>query len=94
MSFSKKAVMLCHVVLGVTGGLWAQRPGGGMGAMMGDMPSMPGLQNPTVGSGSEYHMVSKGKEMDMATVALGKEDVDGNHGLLDGNAHDHRRAWR
>jgi hypothetical protein len=68
------------VALAVTGGLWAQRPGGGMGGMFGNMPSMPGLQNPTVGSGAEYMMTSKGKEMDMATVALGKEDVDGAAG--------------
>jgi hypothetical protein len=67
------------VALAVTGGLWAQRPGG-MG-MMGNMPAMPGLQNPTVGSGAEYLMTAKGKEMDIATVALGKEDVNGATGF-------------
>ena len=80
MRLSKRAVMMLVVALAVTGGLWAQRPGGGMG-MMGSMPSMPGLQNPTVGSGSEYLMTAKGKEMDVATVALGKEDVDGATGF-------------
>jgi hypothetical protein len=79
MSFVKRGVMMFVVALAVTGGLWAQRPGGGMG-MMGNMPAMPGLQNPTVGSGAEYLMTTKGKEMDMATVALGKEDVDGAPG--------------
>jgi hypothetical protein len=42
---------------------------------------MPGLQNPTVGSGAEYLMTAKGKEMDVASVALGKEDVDGSTGI-------------
>ena len=69
------------LALAVTGGLWAQRPGGGGMGMMGNMPSMPGLQNPTVGSGAEYLMTTKGKEMDIATVALGKEDVDGATGF-------------
>ena len=71
--------MMLGVALAVTGGLWAQRPGG-MG-MMGNMPAMPGLQNPTVGSGAEYLMTAKGKEMDIATVALGKEDVNGATGF-------------
>src|SRR5580700_8771218 len=81
MSFTKRAVMILVLALAVTGGLWAQRPGGGgMGGMFGSMPSMPGLQNPTVGSGAEYQMTAKGKEMDLATVALGKEDVGGAAG--------------
>jgi len=81
MCNAKRTVMMAVVALAVTGGLWAQRPGrGGMGGMFGNMPSMPGLQNPTVGSGSEYAMTTKGKEMDVATVALGKEDVNGSTG--------------
>jgi hypothetical protein len=77
----KKAMMMLVVALTMTSGLWAQRPGhGGMGGMFGNLPSMPGLSNPTVGSGSEYLMTAKGKEMDIAMVALGKEDVDGNPG--------------
>ena len=84
---------MCVAVLVVTGGLWAQR-GGGMGGMLGNMPSMPGLQNPTVGSGSEYLVTTKGKEMDVATVALGKEDVGWRDGFLDGNANDRRRNRR
>ncbi len=80
MRLSKRAVMMLAVALVVPGGLWAQRPGGGMG-MMGNMPSMPGLQNPTVGAGAEYLMTAKGKEMDIATVALGKEDVEGATGF-------------
>jgi len=67
------------LALAVAGGLWAQRPGGG--GMFGNMPSMPGLQNPTVGSGAEYLITTKGKEMDVATVALGKEDVAGAAGF-------------
>jgi hypothetical protein len=66
-------------MLATSVGLWAQRPGG-MGSMFGNMPSLPGLSNPTVGSGSEYIMTTKGKDMDVATVALGREDVDGNPG--------------
>ena len=42
---------------------------------------MPGLANPTPGSGSEYLMTSKGKESDIAMVALGKENVDGATGF-------------
>jgi hypothetical protein len=79
MSFIKRAVMILILALGVTAGLWAQRPGG-MGGMFGNMPSMPGFQNPTVGSGAEYLMTTKGKEMDFSTVALGKEEVDGASG--------------
>jgi hypothetical protein len=78
MSFAKRAVMMLALALALAGGLWAQRPGG-MG-MMGNMPAMPGLQNPTVGSGSEYLITTKGKEIDMASVALGKENVDGASG--------------
>lgn len=78
MRFAKRVVMMSVVALAVTGGLWAQR--GGMG-MMGSMPALPGLQNPTVGSGSEYLMTSKGKEMDIAMVTLGKEEVDGATGF-------------
>lgn len=78
MSLSKRAVIMLVVALGVAGGLWAQRGGGGM---MGGMPSMPGLANPTVGSGSEYLLTTKGKEMDISTVALGKEDVEGTPGF-------------
>lgn len=80
MSLCRRAVLVCVAVLVVTGGLWAQR-GGGMGGMLGNMPSMPGLSNPTVGSGSEYLVTTKGKEMDVATVALGKEDVAGASGF-------------
>jgi hypothetical protein len=80
MRLAKRAVMVLMVALAVTGALRAQRPGGGMGGMFGNMPSLPGLQNPTVGSGSEYLMTTKGKEMDMSTVVLGKEDVDGATG--------------
>ncbi len=73
--------MMLVVALAVTGGLWAQRPShGGMGGMFGNMPSLPGLTNPTVGSGSEYLITAKGKESDIAMVALGKEDVDGATG--------------
>ncbi len=77
----KRAVLMLAVALAVTGGLWAQRPHGGGGGMFGGMPSMPGLANPTVGSGSEYLVTSKGKESDVSMVALGKEDVDGAPGF-------------
>ena len=49
--------------------------------MSGNMPAMPGLENPTVGSGAEYDMTTKGKQMDIATVILGKENVDDGTGL-------------
>jgi hypothetical protein len=80
MTFAKRTLMILVVALAVTGGLWAQRPshGGGMNPMAG-MPSF-GLQNPIIGSGSEYLMTTNGREMDMAIVALGKEDVGGQAG--------------
>ena len=77
MSVAKRAEMFLVIGLAVAGGLWAQRGGG----MMGNLPPMPGLQNPTVGSGAEYLITAKGKEMDVATVALGKEDVGGSPGF-------------
>jgi hypothetical protein len=80
MSFAKKALMISVLALAVTGGLWAQRGGGGMASIFGSIPSMPGLKNPTVGSGSEYMVTSKGKEVDYSMVALGKEDVEGGTG--------------
>jgi len=85
MSFAKRAVMMLALSLAVAGGLWAQRPGGGGMGMMGNMPQMPGLRNPVEGSGAEYQMTGKknGKSMDMdiATVILSKEKVDGANGL-------------
>lgn len=78
MNLSKRTLMMFVLVLAVSGGLRAQR--GGMG-MMGSLPPMPGLQNPTVGSGAEYLVNAKGKEMDVAIVALGKEDVGGSPGF-------------
>lgn len=78
MTFAKRTSIMFVVAMTVAGSLWAQRPGGGMNPM-GGMPSF-GLQNPTIGSGSEYLVTAKGKEMDMAIVALGKEDVGGETG--------------
>lgn len=81
MGNTKKAVMALVAALTLTGGLWAQNSGrGGMGGMFGNMPTMPGLSNPTVGSGAEYLVNAKGKQMDVATVTLGKENVDGATG--------------
>jgi len=80
MNVWKRSVMVLALLLAAVTGLWAQRPGGGMG-MMTHLPPMPGLQNPTVGSGSEYLITTKGREMDIATVALGKEDVEGGTGF-------------
>lgn len=79
MRKTNRIAALLILALGVTAGLWAQRPGGGPG-MMANLPAMPGLQNPTLGSGAEYVITSKGKQMDIATVTLGKEDVDGATG--------------
>jgi hypothetical protein len=42
---------------------------------------MPGLQNPVLGSGAEYQMSAKGKDMDIAYAIVGKEDVSGNPGF-------------
>lgn len=78
MCLVKRTGMILMLALSVTGALWAQRPGGGMNPF-GGVPSF-GLQNPTAGSGSEYTLTTKGKDMDMSVVALGKEDVAGETG--------------
>jgi hypothetical protein len=80
MSKGKRAVMMFVVMLAVTSGLWAQRPGHGSMNPFSSLPSF-GLQNPTVGSGSQYLVTTNGKEMDMSIVALGKEDVEGQPGF-------------
>ena len=53
MNCLHRVLIVLSLSLATVGALSAQRPGGGMG-MMGHLPSMPELQNPTVGSGSEY----------------------------------------
>jgi hypothetical protein len=81
MHNATRAVMMLGLALAVTGRLCAQRPShGGLGEMFGNLPSLPGLTNPTVGSGSDYLITAKGKESEVAMVALGKEDVDGATG--------------
>jgi hypothetical protein len=42
---------------------------------------MPGLTNPMVGSGAEYQMTTRGKDMDVAWAIVGKEDVNGSPGI-------------
>lgn len=80
MSFSKRAMMVLALALTVAAGGWAQRGGrGGMG--MGPQAPTPTLQNPVVGSGAEYHMNTKGKDMDVAYAIVGKEDVKGSPGI-------------
>lgn len=79
MNIAKKTSMVLVAMLAAAGAAWAQRAGmGGMNPMSG-IPSF-GLQNPTIGSGSEYLLNSKGREMDMSVVAVGKEDVGGEAG--------------
>ena len=79
MASSKRTVMVLMAALATAGVLHAQRPGGGSMNPFGGMPSF-GLQNPALGSGSEYQMTTKGKAMDVAIVILGKEDVSGETG--------------
>jgi hypothetical protein len=81
MRFSKSVGMTLLAGLIAVTGLWAQRPSGGMGGMnpFGSTPSF-GLQNPTAGSGAEYSLTTKGKDMDLSVVILGKEDVNGAPG--------------
>ncbi len=80
MMLSKRIAMTLVAGLMAVPVLWAQRPGG-MGGMnpFGGMPSF-GLQNPTAGSGAEYLLTTKGKDMDMSVVILGKEDYQGTPG--------------
>lgn len=79
MRLLKNTAIVFVMALAVADGLWAQRPGGGGMNPMAGMPTF-GLQNPTVGSGSEYTLTNKGKDMDFSVVALGKEDVAGEAG--------------
>jgi len=77
MTSFKRLVTVLALALMVATGAWAQKGGrGGMG--MGPQPPLPGLQNPTLGSGAEYQMNTKGKSMDMAYAIVGKEDVSGS----------------
>jgi hypothetical protein len=78
MCKTKRTAMMSLVALAITGGLWAEHHVGGMNPMAG-MPSF-GLQNPTIGSGSEYLITTKGKQMDMSVIAMGKENVEGETG--------------
>ncbi len=81
MSFTKKTSMFLVLALAVAASAWGQRGGrGGMG-MMSSLPKMPGLTNPVVGSGAEYQMTAKGKDMDVAWAVVGKEDVNGSPGI-------------
>lgn len=81
MNSFKRISMLLVLALAVAACAWAQRGGRGGGGMMGSLPKMPGLSNPVVGSGAEYQMTSKGKDMDVAWAIVGKEDVKGNPGF-------------
>jgi len=81
MSLRKRTSVLFVLILAVSLSAWAQKGGrGGMG-MMGSLPQMPGLSNPTVGSGAEYQATAKGKDMDIAWAIVGKEDVSGSPGV-------------
>ncbi len=72
MKFSRIIAMTFVAGLMASVGLWAQRPPGGGMNPFGGMPSF-GLQNPIAGSGAEYILTSKGKDMDLSVVTLGKE---------------------
>lgn len=80
MRLSKRVFVYSAVALAVAASAWAQRGGGGFG-MMSSLPKMPGMSNPVVGSGAEYQMTTKGKDMDVAWAIVGKEDVNGSPGL-------------
>ena len=78
MSFAKKAGVVLAMVVSIATGVWAQR--GGRGGMGMQPPPMPGLLNPMVGSGAEYDMTAKGKNMDIAWAVVGKEKVGDSDG--------------
>ena len=81
MSSLRRTSIFLVLALAIAASAWAQRGGkGGMG-MMGSLPQMPGMSNPVVGSGAEYQMTTKGKDMDVAWAIVGKEDVNGSPGL-------------
>jgi len=77
MSFSKRAMMVLALALTVAAGAWAQWGARGKGPQA----PTPSLQNPVVGSGAEYQMNAKGKDVDVAYAIVGKEDVKGSPGI-------------
>jgi hypothetical protein len=79
MTALKRVALAVALAVTFAAGAWAQH--GGKGGGMGPQPPLPGLQNPVVGSGAEYLMNAKGKEMDMAYAIVGKEDVNGSPGV-------------
>lgn len=79
MISSKRTAIVLIMALAFAVSAWAQHGRSGMG--MGQQPPMPGLQNPVPGSGAQYQMTLKDKNMDVAYAIVGKEDVDGNPGF-------------
>lgn len=75
MKFSRKAAFLGALLLAVTTGAAGQ-----FGHPHPEMPKMPTMLKPVVGSGAEYQFTEKGKTADFSYAVVGKEPVSGNEG--------------
>jgi len=78
MQFLRRLAVVLVVCSGLVAAGWAQF--GGMGKGMGQTPQIPGVFRPVVGTGAQYQVTQKGKNMSWAVAVVGKESVDGNDG--------------
>ena len=78
MHFLRRLAVALMVCSGLAAAGWAQF--GGMGKGMGQTPQIPGVFKPVVGTGAQYQVTQKGKNMSWAVAVVGKESVEGNDG--------------
>lgn len=75
MNFSRKAAVLCALVVGVAAGAAAQLGHGGP-----QTPRMPTPFTPVVGSGAQYEVTTRDGKMTFTYAVVGKEQADGGDG--------------
>lgn len=75
MNFSRKAALLCALMVGVVASAAAQFGHHGPQA-----PQIPTPFKPVVGSGAEYQFTGKGEDADFSYAVVGQEQVDGANG--------------
>lgn len=78
MQFLRRLAVVLVACSGLVAAGWAQF--GGMGKGMGQTPQIPGVFKPVVGTGAQYQVTQKGKNMSWAVAVVGKEAVEGNEG--------------
>ena len=75
MNFTRKAAILCALIVGVAAGAVAQ-----VGHMGPRAPQIPTPFEPVLGSGAQYKVAMKDGDMSFTYAVVGKEQVDGNDG--------------